>query len=371
MKKRKWKKLLKRLMHLPGGKYFFMYSFNKMKHFYYKLTKSTKVAFPSTVMLELSAHCNLHCTICPREYAYGKNMDKGYTNVENAKKIIDELWPYLDSIGLTGMGETFLYKDLIEIADYIKGKNKGIIISLSTNAVLPNFIDLARPLIGKIDTIQISIDGLNELYNSIRLPANFDTLDRNIKQLTPMFNHSDTTFMLNMVVTIENYKQMADMVLYAEKTGIGYVNFTLFNIASVTDISVDYYNMYKSDEFIAELWRLNQVKQSTPHVEVTHWDYHSENGFKKCSLPWSHFAICWNGDVPPCCAKPFPKELNFGNVFEKGVLPVLNSNSFRKFRTMWYNNKTPEFCNKCHFINIEKIDESGSNSINRSNIKTG
>ena len=76
MNKRRIKKAIQRLLHLPTGKYFFKYSFNKIKHFYYKLINSTKIAFPSTVMLELSSHCNIKCTTCPREYDYGKNMFK-------------------------------------------------------------------------------------------------------------------------------------------------------------------------------------------------------------------------------------------------------------------------------------------------------
>jgi MoaA/NifB/PqqE/SkfB family radical SAM enzyme len=61
-------------------------------------------------MLELTNHCNLACTTCPREYDYGKEMEPGTMTVENAKAVIDQIWPYLDSIGLTGMGETFLFR---------------------------------------------------------------------------------------------------------------------------------------------------------------------------------------------------------------------------------------------------------------------
>jgi radical SAM protein with 4Fe4S-binding SPASM domain len=332
-----------------------MYSWNKVKHFYYKITKSTKVAYPSTVMLELSGHCNLHCTTCPREYAYGKQMDKGYMTVENAKRIIDELWPYLDSIGLTGMGETLLYKDIEEIVDYIKSKNKGIIISISTNAVIPNFIETVTSLVGKIDTIQISIDGLNEVYDSIRLNSNFNILDNNIRALRKLFPKSETTFMLNMVVTKENFHQMADMISYAEEVNIQYMNFTLFNLASVTDVPTDYYDMYKETDFLEALRKAKEKSAQSKDVVVSNWDYQAKNEFQKCNLPWSHFVICWNGEVPPCCAKPFPKELCLGNVLKDGVLATLNRYKFRAFRTLWYENKTPEFCTKCHFIDIEPI----------------
>ena len=34
---------------------------------------------------------------------------------------------------------------------------------------------------------------------------------------------------------------------------------------------------------------------------------------------------------------------------------ILNTNDFRKFRTLWYKNISPDFCNKCHFIDIKPI----------------
>jgi radical SAM protein with 4Fe4S-binding SPASM domain len=355
MNKRRLKKAIKRLLKLPKDKYLFLYIINKVKHFYLKITKSTKVAYPSTIMLELTNYCNLACTICPREYDYRKAMDKGQMNVEQAKNIIDELWPYLDSIGLTGMGETFLYKEIEEIVDFIKTKNKGIIISVSTNAAIPDFVKIVSKLINKIDTIQISIDGLDGIYDKIRINASFQQLDENIKQLSELCRNTNTDLMLNMVVTRENFHQMPLLVKYAGEIGINYMDFTLFNLASVTKIERSYYDFFQSPDFLSVISTLQETIKNTTNVIVTNRNFKTDNSFQKCPFPWTHFYICWNGFVAPCCAKPFPKELNFGNVFYNKVINVLNSDSYRKFRTLWYDNQAPDFCNKCHFINIEPI----------------
>lgn len=340
---------------MPQNKTLPLYLLNKIKHAYLRFSKSTKVAYPSTIMIELTNHCNLACTICPREYEYGQKMDKGKMDKEQAKKIIDEVYPYLDSIGLTGLGETFLYNDLPEIVDYIKSKNKGIIISVSTNAVLPGFIDSVKKVINKIDTIQISIDGLNEVYNSIRIHSNFTVLDNNIQQLSKLCKKSSTELMLNMVLTKENYRQMADLVRYAEKVGIGYLDLTLFNLASVTGLPLSYYEFYQSNEFLAAVSELDQAISETKHVCVTNRNFKTDNGFRKCPYPWSHFYICQDGYVPPCCAKPFPKEKNFGNVKKDKVIDVLNNVDFRNWRRLWFENTSPEFCNKCSFLDIKPI----------------
>lgn len=352
MNKRRILKAINRLLNLPKGRYLFLYIKNKINHFYLKFNKSKKVAYPSTIMLELTNHCNLACTTCPREYEFGKAMDKGNMSVEQAKKIIDEVWPYLDSIGLTGMGETFLYKDIEEIIDYIKQKNKGIIISVSTNAMLPNFIETVSKLIGKLDTIQISIDGLGTIYESIRRKATFETLDKNIRLLADKCIGTKTTLMLNMVVTKENYIQMSDLVKYANKSGVKYLDFSQLNLAAVTNIDTSYYEFYKSAEFLNSIEELDKTIQESENVTIT-YNFKTDTGFQKCPFPWSHFYVCWNGFIAPCCAKPFPKELHFGNVFESNVLDVLNSGEYMAFRQLWHENKTPEFCNKCHFTTIQ------------------
>ncbi len=351
MNKRRIKKALTRLANLPKGKYFFYYFLNKIKHFYLKSAKSTKVAFPSNIMIELSNQCNLACTTCPREYAFGKAMDKGLMLKNHAKSIVDELWPYLDSVGLTGMGETFIYKDIADIADYIKQKNKGIIISLSTNAMLPNFIELVSKVIGKVDTIQVSIDGIGEIYELIRKKASFEVLDRNLQTLVGLCKNTKTTLMLNMVVTKENYHQMPDLVEYANKSGVEYLDFSQLNLAAVTDIPVSYYAFYKSEEFLLTLKKLNEIINVYDKLNVT-YNFKTEKSFRSCPFPWSHFYITWDGFMVPCCAKPFPKELNFGNVFDQNVMTVLNSKKFMQHRNLWYKNVTPKFCEKCHFTSL-------------------
>ena len=355
MNKRKVKKAIKRIKYLPFNKFLLLYLLNKIRHFYLKFTKSLKVAYPSTIMLELTNYCNLHCTTCPREYDYGKNMDKGNITFDQVKKVIDELWPYLDSIGLTGMGETFMYNELEEVVDYIKSKNKGIIISVSTNAVLPGFIEKISKLVNKIDTIQISIDGLESVYEQIRKNASFQVLDDNLRQLSALCKNSETELMLNMVITKENYFHMPNLAKYASEIGITYLDYTLFNLASVTNIEKEYYKFYKSKEFLDVVSELKNESEKYRNVIITNRNFKTENGFKKCPFPWTHFYICWNGFITPCCAKPFPKEMNFGNVFEDDVIHILNNQSFQDFRKLWYLNETPKFCEKCHFVDIEPI----------------
>ncbi len=328
------------------------YGSNKFRSLRLRRSHSTEVAFPSNVMIELGNHCNLHCITCAREYGYGKQMDKGYMPLEKACAIVDELYPYLDSVGLTGMGETFLYPDLTAIASYIKAKKKSIVTSLSTNANIPRFMEKAEAAIPYLDTIQISTDGLGGVYETVRKNASFATLENNLQQLVPLAKKYKVDLMLNMVITRENYHQMADMVEFACQLHIPYLNFTYFNLACVTNTDRNYYTLYQSPEFLESLRQVRKCNRKFPQVYVTGLDFPGSPSFQKCPFPWSHFYITWDGYVVPCCAKPFPKELHFGNVFSEGVMGVLNSKSYQSFRRMWQSNHTPSFCEKCHFVEL-------------------
>ena len=224
MNKRKLLKAIKRIIHVPGGINFFLFAGNKLRSMLLQMSKSLAVAYPSSIMIELTNHCNIKCITCAREYAFGDTMAKGFIDYEKFKKIIDEVYPYVDSIGLTGLGETFLYKRIDEAIDYIRSKSKGIIISCSINAHLPKSVEIANKLSGKIDTIQISIDGIGEVYNNVRRTADFEFFLKNTKGILDVVKDSKTDIMFNMVVLKENYHQMSDMLKFADKLGVKYLN---------------------------------------------------------------------------------------------------------------------------------------------------
>jgi MoaA/NifB/PqqE/SkfB family radical SAM enzyme len=354
---RRWKKALHRLKHLPRGLDFFRYSLNKLHAYYLRRVKSTKVAHPSSIMIEVTNHCNLKCITCPREYAFGEQMDKGSIPLERLKKIVDQAYPYVDSIGLTGLGETMLYKPLVEAVDYIKSKNKGIVISISINAHLPKSVEIAKRLIGKINTIQISIDGLHEVYDMVRLEGDYSFFIKNVQEMAEMAQAASgiTDLMLNMVVIKQNYHQMADIVNIARDIGIKYVDLQTMNLASVPTWDIGFYEMYDTRDFKLALKAAREAAASSGVVLST-FDFEKPNNFQKCLLPWGHFYVSWDGWMTPCCAKPFPKILNFGNVFDDGLMGTLNTPKYRQFRAQWLNNETPDFCHRCHMIDLPQMD---------------
>ena len=223
-----------RLRHLPGGTDLVRYSSNKVHAAWLRSSKSTKVAYPSSIMLEVTNHCNLKCITCPREYLYGEQMAKGFMDINQLKKVVDEVYPYVDSIGLTGLGETLMYKQLEDAVDYIRSKSQGIITFISINAHLPKSVEIASRLADKLDTIKISMDGVGDIYEQVRLKSNYTTFYENTKAIAIAAKDKRAEVMFNFVAVKENYHTLAEVVEAAHELGVGYVNVTPFNVASGT-----------------------------------------------------------------------------------------------------------------------------------------
>lgn len=348
IKKRFVKMLIRKAIYLPKGINFFKYSSNRIKFYVRSKNFNTEIAHPVSLMIELTNHCQLKCVICAREYEWGKQMDVGHMDFEKFKKIIDENYIYLDRIGLTGLGETLLYPKIVEAVNYIESKNKGILIFVSTNAYQANAPELVKKIADKIDTLQISLDGIGSTFEEIRKKSKFDRYYSNLKEISKLNHKSRMSVKFNMVVFRNNYKEMINVIELANELAIQEIYFNTFNLVA-NNFDLSEYKFYNTKEFRQEFKKaLTRAKQLGIYVGYS--DLDAPKGFKYCRYPWDDFYITWDGYSVPCCAKPFPKVLNFGNVFEEGLLPVLNSEKFQAFRRMSKENKTPNFCKRCHKI---------------------
>ncbi len=327
------------------------YIANRCRLLFHNKMKTTTVLHPTNAMIELGNICNLHCLMCPREYQYGREMDKGFMPLDKAKAIVDEMIPYMDSIGLTGLGETLLYPHLLEIVQYIKKRKPGVVITLSTNANFNGYWEKMLPLLPYVDNVQFSVDGVGEVYETIRPNTRFQEISDNIEKTISAAK--DVQFMLNFVITEQNYTDMPNVLQFAHSRGINYVNYNCVNVASMPNCSRNYYAFFLSGEFKQTCEAVRRQAAAYGGMEVTGLQYPENASFRDCVFPWQYPYITWDGYYVPCCGKPFPKLLNFGNVFaDGGVMAVLNSKKAQQFRKQWQNNAAPQFCHNCQLVDF-------------------
>jgi len=342
------RKILRRAAGLPGGAQLFRYAANRVAFLLATRKRSLTLPHPTSLMLEVTNLCQLHCITCPREYALGSLMDKGHVDLKSAKRLIDENLLYLDSIGLTGLGETLLYPHIIELVDYIRARNKGVHIFISTNAQQPNAPEIVGGIADKIDSLQISIDGIGDVSRKVRRNSDWEKYLANLREIVRVTRGRRVRLKFNMVVLEENHHQMVDVVKLAEELGIPEIYFNTVNLVA-NDWDTSYYGFYHGDAFKRAIVEAVNLATSKG-IAVGYDDITSERSFSKCPFPWNHFYITWDGFLVPCCAKPFPKEKHFGNVFASGLLGCVNADDFKGFRRLSNQGIAPEFCLRCHVV---------------------
>ena len=313
---------------------------------------TTVVPPPTNMMLELSARCNLHCIMCAREFAYGKAMDQGFMPVDKAKRIIDQTLPYLTSIGLTGLGETFLYPHLEEVCAYIKNKKSNTIITVSTNAHFKGYSEVLDKVIPYIDNLQISVDGVEETYEKIRPNTDFSFIAENIAHTAKKCKEHGVELKFNLVLMPQNIHHLKEVIDFTKAMGAGSIEMNPMNIASNPDESREFYNLFTSQEF-QEICNEAKTYAEKKGGELSLLPFQENPNFQDCPFPWEHPYITWNGYLVPCCGKPFPKLLNFGNVFETDdFMAVFNGEKIQEFRRQWQRNEAPRFCHNCQYVDF-------------------
>lgn len=348
LNRRKLKALRDRVVHLPHGKALFAFLTNTAKLIYAKKTRQLIFPYPDTVMLEVTNRCQLACTTCARGQKLGDEMDKGMMDLGKAKKFIDDNHAYLNRIALTGLGEPLLYKDLPELSRYIKEKNSGIQIFLSSNAQLKDTPQRVRAIAPYITTLQLSLDGVGDSYEAVRHEASFEMLQTNVKEIVKLSKEFGFSITGNMVVYTQNYTSMSDVIEFAHSEGIDEITFNTLNQVSYSVPVMDS-DFYDKEPFVSEFEKAKKLAE-TSGVDLTFAKLDKHVGFKDCPYSWGHTTVTWDGFLVPCCAKPFPKEKNYGNVFEKDFRECVNSEEGVRFRKLAKKNIAPEFCKGCHYI---------------------
>jgi radical SAM protein with 4Fe4S-binding SPASM domain len=70
-------------------------------------------------------------------------------------------------------------------------------------------------------------------------------------------------------------------------------------------------------------------------------------GRNRCSWPFTGAYISYDGKAMPCCMVATPDRLNFGDMAQKGVTAVWNSEPFESFRAALSSDSPPAICASC------------------------
>jgi len=141
--------------------------------------------FPLHVDIELSSVCNLKCPMCYTITDEFKSRVKtGFMDYKLFQKIVDECVDGdVFSIRLSLRGEALLHKDFIDCIRYAKEKGIKEVSTLTNGKKLSDRGFCERIVDAGLDWITVSIDGVDEVYESIRKPITFPQIKQALVNL--------------------------------------------------------------------------------------------------------------------------------------------------------------------------------------------
>lgn len=314
-------------------------------------------ALPLVILMPHSA-CNCKCVMCD---IWKGNRNLKQLNLGDLERLLDTLRKLGTQQVLMSGGEALLNPLFFDFCRILK--NEGIkICLLSTGLTMKQH---AKNIVELVDELIISIDGDEEMHNTIRnIPGAFNKMKAGIQTIRSI----DSSYRITgrCVIHKLNFRIWPAIIETAHAIGLNQISFLPADVSSnafnrempwdadrqadvqiskeeinelqiITDDLVKHYRKYFDNRFIAE---------SPVKIQKIGSYYAALHGiepfpYKKCNAPWVSVVVEADGKVRPCF---FHNEI--GNIRETALDQILNGEkgiSFRKELDM----NTNETCIRC------------------------
>ena len=296
--------------------------------------------------IEPTNRCNLDCVMCTR-----RELKRfGCMSLEKLKHILDQV-PGLEAVKLQGMGEPMLNREIIPMMEYLRSRSIRVYTAMN-GTLLPEDM---KGFVEAVDRIEYSIDSVdrNE-YKRIRGAANLDTVLENLRILCgAREEHPDVMISINSVIHDGNEECFEGLFRLAQDTGVDRINFNIVQNWSV--------NGNRRDETLTER-DMDAVETIAAHLsrkyDVTATVHRPVYGYSACTWAKIGCYITWDGFVTPCCQRPDPDEINFGNIFTTSFDSIYYSPRYVDFREELLHDEPPYECSSCS-VYIPRQVENG------------
>lgn len=295
---------------------------------------------------ECTLTCNAKCKHCGSS-AEKKQYD-GELTTEEIKSAFKQIACDMDAskilINVTG-GEPLVRKDLCEVMEYATNE-LGFHWGMTTNGILLTEENIEKLRKANMETISISIDGIEETHNKFRgVPNSYQTIINNIKKLKKAgyVKHIQVTTVFHK----ENINQMEE--LYQIMLELGLNSWRLVSMDPIGRANEND-NLLLNGKEIKQLLDFIKSKKKDRRLELTYGcpgflglEYEKEvrKQYFYCRTGINVASILYNGDLFVCPNVPRIKSLIQGNIKTDNFKDIWN-NKYKEFRT-----KDRTKCDKC------------------------
>ena len=260
---------------------------------------------PREVFLEVTAHCNIKCPMCP--VTHDLERPRGTMKYELFEKVLNDVAGVVPHMSLFLAGEPLLHKQIFKMI--AAASARGIFTRIHTNALLLNEEKIKAIFDSGLDELSFSFDGpTKERYDRVRVAGDYEKCIELIKRVQQVKRERGSSKPFTRIQII--YFQGEDPA--HQRRGME----DIFQENLPDELSVVPAHSWAGEyqEFVR--YRDNVGDLSKLSI---------------CHMPWDRMAITWDGNVVACCNDFLAKHIN-GNVSERPVLDVWNSGPYQELR---------------------------------------
>lgn len=312
-----------------------------------------RTPYPKSVVIETTLRCNLHCIHClavPRRRQYNADMHPD---------ILEMIWPIVEQaedVSLSNQGEFFCTKNHLAIFRAVRDMGKTT--SLATNASLVGDEIIEDVLLGGIDHLDFSIDGVDAAtHESLRRGSDFEELIATIRKVCKRKDELKSAVPhvgINFVARRGNIEQLPAMVDLARQLGAGLLNVIhLF----VLDRELEQESLYCHQELSDRCFIKARERNRNGSLELRLPGLFSEDAkhgrrrFRKCTFPMYSVIIGAQGEVFACC----DWRMLMGDLRQESFDEIWNSERFRRLRKTVNSRRPPKICANCAYPSIANV----------------
>jgi radical SAM protein with 4Fe4S-binding SPASM domain len=281
---------------------------------------------PSTLMVEPTNACNLHCPACPTGAGILNRPPRAMSGDEFGKILDQALAPpgYLRRVTLFNYGEPFLCKDLLRMVRY--AADRGLETFTSTNGQFFGGEKIADEVVASgLTELLVCLDGADqETIRRYRKEANFDEILSGIRRILAArakTGRATPIVELQFIVMKHNESQIERMRLIA--AGLGVDRFIVKTVG--INSAMPGFERLAEELLPADLSGSRYERRADGSFALK-----GEPGCG-CEYVFSTLVVNSNGDVVPCCYDIHSEHV-MGNLFRQPLAEVWLGEKFRDFR---------------------------------------
>lgn len=288
---------------------------NRAKLLWSYLRKSTRVpALPVEYIVETTAKCNIYCPMCPRETHKQPKEDMPEVVFE---RLVKDASKTAEHMMLIGLGEPLLDPKIFDRVSYCE--QHGISTLLSTNGTLLDEKMAEKLLATPLAHITLSFDGASkETFETFRKGAKFEKVRENFVRFAKMKRERGSK--LFIVV------QMVRMPGNAHEVE-------------------EFHRFWSGVEGVDQI----RVKEDETNLLQPEGDGSAAGG-RHCHYLWrGALYVKHDGRVYPCCSSYMLDGDPIGNLRERSLPEIFNSEEMRQLRKLHAEGRAGEIdmCARC------------------------